>query len=196
MSLFIHALLLLQQGGDVPALPTTDPPTVRFQPWRDNYIQLGSWRSDLPEITPAAAGGRNKDVETEFQLSFRYLFLADWLQDVLGRETSVFAAYTTRSYWQVWNSADSRPFRTTEHAPELAVAQAPARAPGGEQGEARRARRPRRAHARGAPHPGASATRDPTPSFSVPPTPPGSPGSPGTTPAAPSRLTRRPSPVN
>ena len=119
MSLFIHALLLLQQGGDVPSLPTTDPPTVRFQPWRDNYIQLGSWRSDLPEITPAAAGGRNKDVETEFQLSFRYLFLADWLQDVLGRETSVFAAYTTRSYWQVWNSADSRPFRTTEHAPEL-----------------------------------------------------------------------------
>lgn len=111
-------LLSPQQGFALQQEPLAEPP-ARFQPWRDNFIQIASWRDDLPQTAPAAAGGRNRDVETEFQLSFRYLFLADWLQDCLGDQTSVFAGYTTRSYWQVWNSADSRPFRTTEHTPEL-----------------------------------------------------------------------------
>jgi len=59
---------------------------------------------------------------------------ASWSDDYNGDETEIlaqlsvkvrlfktrlFAAYTQKSFWQAYNTADSRPFRDTNHAPEL-----------------------------------------------------------------------------
>lgn len=111
-------LLAVQQSAPIQP-PLTPEPRSRFQPWRDNYVQLLSWRADLPMRTPAASGGRNRELETEFQLSFRYLLNGQHLEPWLWDDSAIYAGYTTRSYWQVYNREDSRPFRTTEHAPEI-----------------------------------------------------------------------------
>lgn len=118
MTISLPLLLALAQDP-VPDLEPTPPEEPRFQAWRDNYIQLASWRRSLPDATPAAAGGTNREIETEFQLSVRYFFRADWLRPILTDQGDLFFGYTTRSYWQLYNRRDSRPFRTTEYAPEI-----------------------------------------------------------------------------
>ena len=60
--------------------------------------------------------------ETKLQLSVRTKIAKGLLQS--GREDdddhdSLWVAYTQKSYWQLFNSELSRPFRTTDHEPEL-----------------------------------------------------------------------------
>lgn len=53
--------------------------------------------------------------EGKIQLSLR----TKLLQDVLLPGADLWAAYTQQSLWQVYNAADSRPFRNTDYQPEL-----------------------------------------------------------------------------
>ena len=60
--------------------------------------------------------------ETKLQLSVRTKIAKGLLKN--GREDdddhdSLWVAYTQKSYWQLFNSELSRPFRTTDHEPEL-----------------------------------------------------------------------------
>ena len=60
--------------------------------------------------------------ETKLQLSVRTKIAKGLLKN--GREDdddhdSLWVAYTQKSYWQIFNSELSRPFRTTDHEPEL-----------------------------------------------------------------------------
>ena len=54
-------------------------------------------------------------LESEFQISF--LVLTD--QNIFGSGFDTFIGYTNRSWWQVYNSSWSRPFRETNHTPEI-----------------------------------------------------------------------------
>jgi phospholipase A1 len=54
-------------------------------------------------------------VEVKYQLSFKVpLYL-----DVLGSGGSLFGGYTQRSFWQMYNSKVSKPFRETNYEPEI-----------------------------------------------------------------------------
>ena len=53
------------------------------------------------------------DTEAQFQLSVKFPLLVNVFDTV-----DVFAAYTNRSFWQVYNSDISAPFRETNHEPE------------------------------------------------------------------------------
>ncbi len=55
------------------------------------------------------------DYESQFQISIKTP-LAD---NVFNRDVILYAGYTNRSFWQVYNSGLSRPFRETNHEPEL-----------------------------------------------------------------------------
>ncbi|MBS0449029.1 MAG: phospholipase A [Proteobacteria bacterium] len=55
--------------------------------------------------------------EGKIQLSLR----TKLLQDVLLPGADLWAGYTQQSLWQVYNAADSRPFRNTDYQPELMV---------------------------------------------------------------------------
>jgi phospholipase A1 len=54
-------------------------------------------------------------VETELQLSMR----TKLLEDAFPPGADLWLAYTQQSMWQLWNHAESAPFRTTDYQPEL-----------------------------------------------------------------------------
>lgn len=67
---------------------------------KTNYILPVTWGN-------RAAG--SEDAEVKFQLSIRQRIL----------DTHLYFAYTQKSFWRVWDQEDSRPFRETNHNPEI-----------------------------------------------------------------------------
>ncbi len=57
----------------------------------------------------------NDHLEAVFQLSIKYRLS----EGLLGKFSSIDVAYTNRSFWQAYNGDISRPFRETNHEPEL-----------------------------------------------------------------------------
>ena len=95
--------------------------------YRPNYFLVGRY-SDRPNERPFDVLFRtveNPDpeldsTEAEFQLSFKARL---WATD--DRRLGVWAAYTQRSQWQVYNSDLSAPFRETNYEPEIFVSYNP-----------------------------------------------------------------------
>ncbi len=92
----------------------------RFRPYQPNSILL--WRgSDNPNsrpsspTQPAAAGSAIMDYELSYQLSFK----TKLLQNILDSPLDLWFAYTQQSYWQIYSSDQSSPFRETNYEPEL-----------------------------------------------------------------------------
>ena len=56
-----------------------------------------------------------KHSEVDFQVSIKFPV---W-RNIFNTKTHLFAAYTNRSFWQVFDRKDSSPFRETDHEPEL-----------------------------------------------------------------------------
>ena len=88
-----------------------------FTPYRSNYIlAFSSNSSPNVEVFQEVDPGRTlMKSEAAFQLSIK----AKLWQDVLGRKMDLWLGYTQRAFWQVYNVAESSPFRETDHEPEL-----------------------------------------------------------------------------
>jgi len=101
--------------------------------YRPNYFLLGRY-SDRPNEAPFDVLFNTFDktdaeldsTEAEFQLSFKARL---WATD--DRRFGLWAAYTQRSQWQVYNSDLSAPFRETNYEPEVFVTYNPALSFGG-----------------------------------------------------------------
>ncbi|MCT7357910.1 phospholipase A [Thalassolituus pacificus] len=104
----------------------SDSPYVML-PHRPNYVLPLSYQSRpsdreqnrvLQHYTgdpDAEREAGNDHLEAVFQLSIKYRLS----EGLLGKFSSVDVAYTNRSFWQAYNSDISRPFRETNHEPEL-----------------------------------------------------------------------------
>ena len=57
----------------------------------------------------------NKNIESQFQISLKVPLAVGLFNDRMD----IYGAYTNRSFWQMYNSGDSEPFRETNHAPEI-----------------------------------------------------------------------------
>lgn len=87
---------------------------------KPNYVLAGAynaegWDSDLYQLTENEPEYENKDVEAQFQISLKVPLAID----LFGDRMDIYAAYTNRSFWQVYNHDYSEPFRETNHEPEL-----------------------------------------------------------------------------
>ena len=72
-----------------------------------------------PGKAPAEARDYDKQ-ELRIQLSARTKIASGLLtQTASGLQDSIWVGYTQQSYWQVFNPSLSRPFRTTDHEPEI-----------------------------------------------------------------------------
>ena len=87
-----------------------------FMPHRSTYM-LPYTYNNLPNIDPIKEDTGQNVLKTEavFQISQKIKL---W-QDVLGKDMDLWAGYTQRSFWQVYNTADSSPFRETNYEPEI-----------------------------------------------------------------------------
>lgn len=89
-------------------------------PHRLNYALLGYYVPKVNEAPFEAESGeelRYQDLEMQFQLSFKFPIIKQL--ELFNNEIDVYAAYTNRSFWQVFDDKDSIPFRETNHEPEL-----------------------------------------------------------------------------
>ncbi|RMG53033.1 MAG: phospholipase, partial [Gammaproteobacteria bacterium] len=86
---------------------------------RPNYFLFASYNSrpntaPFDNLDPALAENM-QPVEAKFQVSLK-LPVA---HDLFGGRGNLYFAYTNRSFWQLYNTAHSSPFRETNHEPEI-----------------------------------------------------------------------------
>ena len=94
----------------------------RFTPYKPTYILLGRWTSDVnkmptslnPEYSVETPIALNS-TELKFQISFKTKIV----RGLFFNNLDIWAAYTQKSHWQVYNADLSRPFRETNYEPEL-----------------------------------------------------------------------------
>jgi phospholipase A1 len=95
--------------------------TFNFRAYKPVYLMPVFW-SSAPNGTPSssnpdvpAATQSLRSVETKFQVSFK----TKAFEDLFGDNGDIWMGYTQVSHWQVYNGADSRPFRETNYEPEV-----------------------------------------------------------------------------
>ncbi len=100
----------------------------RLQPHQQNYLLIQKTNSINSQPYSQAAGRTVATpydfdtAEAKFQISFKTDFATQDI-DLLGMHTLRFwGAYTQQSYWQVFNTRNSSPFRETDYEPELIAA--------------------------------------------------------------------------
>ena len=84
---------------------------------RSSYI-LPISHNNLPNEDPVQEASPGRDVqetEVKFQISLKVKL---W-QDVLRKDIDLWFGYTQQSFWQLYNTADSSPFRETNYEPEF-----------------------------------------------------------------------------
>jgi len=88
--------------------------TFGLSPYRPNYVLPLSY-SSKPYRVYTPHDGTYMQTEAELQVSFKFALA----QNLLGLNEKYYAAYTQRSFWQVYKK--SSPFRETNYSPELFV---------------------------------------------------------------------------
>lgn len=95
--------------------------TFRVRTYQPNFILPVHYSSGVNRqpASPTRSGAElqenYKDIETKLQVSLRAKILEDWLVP----NADLWFAYTQTSMWQLWNSEDSAPFRSTDYQPEV-----------------------------------------------------------------------------
>jgi phospholipase A1 len=92
-----------------------------FLTHRPTYILPATWVKDpngtptSPSQDPTSYDYTVDREEAKYQISFKVPLLTGLLDD----RTTLWFGYTQRSFWQVYNTDDSAPFRETNYEPEL-----------------------------------------------------------------------------
>jgi phospholipase A1 len=88
-----------------------------IMPYRQNYLLPYTYNFNQEKQTYELAnpGTEIDDAEAKFQLSLKMKL---W-EDILGTDMDLWAAYTQVSFWQVYNTEFSSPFRETNYEPEI-----------------------------------------------------------------------------
>jgi phospholipase A1 len=92
------------------------------RPYKPVYVLPATW-TDRVNRRPASPAPDHtvadplelRPVEAKYQLSLK----AQLARELMGTPLSLWGGYTQSSRWQVYNGADSRPFRETNYEPEL-----------------------------------------------------------------------------
>ncbi len=97
----------------------TEEQAFVITPYLPNYILLAAYNSAGVNEKPFHEQFPNDDfslddVEAKFQISFKFPVV----KNLFGDNGDLYAAYTNRSFWQVYNGKESAPFRETNHQPE------------------------------------------------------------------------------
>lgn len=87
-------------------------------PYRPNYLLPAAFTSGTnlsPFEGPGVDSGQLNNTEVQFQLSLKFPLLDNFIVD----DSTLWMGYTIRAFWQAYNTDISRPFRETNHEPEI-----------------------------------------------------------------------------
>jgi phospholipase A1 len=84
-------------------------------PHKPNYLMPFSWGFNPNNAAQPQSQTPLKHPEIKFQISLKARLGRTYFDDKL----KFYAAYTNRSWWQAYNERTSRPFRETNHEPEI-----------------------------------------------------------------------------
>lgn len=87
---------------------------------RPNYLLFGAHNFQGYSAAEYIEASGNEDLhfdetEVQFQLSIKMPLAVN----IFEKNVGIFAAYTAHSFWQLYNTANSSPFRETDHEPEV-----------------------------------------------------------------------------
>ena len=99
--------------------------TFKFMAYKKNYIlpftyNYSGYDASLYQQQFNDSGIELDNTEAQFQISFKIPLLIN----IFDKNINLFASYTNKSFWQVYNSKLSSPFRETNHEPELWIQKA------------------------------------------------------------------------
>lgn len=86
-----------------------------LMPYSYNWMPHNELYESLQNPASENKGDLYRNAEAEFQISFA----VSVIKDIGKKDWDIMGAYTQNSYWQVYNSDWSRPFRETNYMPEL-----------------------------------------------------------------------------
>lgn len=102
--------------------PASKTGTFHLLPHEVNYLLLARYSSEPNAMPTSPSLGSSTAVnapinatETKFQLSLK----VKAFENLFGNNGDVWFGYTQQSHWQVYSGDISRPFRETNHAPEV-----------------------------------------------------------------------------
>ena len=98
-------------GGFVPYQPTYILPYT--------YVDNPNQTPSSPTLGESSYDARLQSEEAKYQISFRVPLLTGMLDD----STTLWFGYTQKSFWQVYNTEDSAPYRQTNYEPEIFLRQ-------------------------------------------------------------------------
>jgi len=86
---------------------------------KPNYFLAAAYNTEgwNPEQQNGDPAIEYDDIESQFQISLKVPLAIG----LFGDRMDIYGAYTNRSFWQVYNSDYSEPFRETNHEPEIWV---------------------------------------------------------------------------
>ena len=99
----------------------TDVIPFVITPHKPNYLIASYNTLDYKESLFEQQFNENvslKNAEVDFQISFKF----PAIRGIFNTRTNLYFSYTNRSFWQVFDRADSAPFRETNHEPEVWLA--------------------------------------------------------------------------
>ncbi len=95
----------------------------------DNHISLIQYRENylvysylLNGVNQAPVDSAFPDEEHQFldyEMQFQLSFLVPVWMNIMDMPLNLYGGYTNRSFWQLFDKEDSRPFRETNHEPEM-----------------------------------------------------------------------------
>ncbi len=86
-----------------------------ISPHRRNYMMPLTYNR-RPNGAPFGVADRALD---QGEIKFQFSYKVPLMQEIMNRPIDLLFAYTNQSYWQAFNGSTSRPFRETNHEPEL-----------------------------------------------------------------------------
>ncbi len=96
--------------------------TFGLRAYKPLYVLPGVYTDDPNQFPSSSAPGHSVEVsesQDNFEAKFQISFKTKVAQGMFGRRADLWFGYTQSSRWQVYNAADSRPFRETNYEPEL-----------------------------------------------------------------------------
>lgn len=92
---------------------------LSFIPYRENYLIYSKLLDGVNQNPIDTAFPNEEHSFRDYELQFQFSFMVPIAVDMFDSPVSLYVAYTNRSFWQLFDIQDSKPFRETNHEPEI-----------------------------------------------------------------------------